>query len=112
MARALREGSRLAVFNAQDRDNGIMLSCGQHCATKVSNSLYSSIRSMVPVLRNCYVYFEMTIIPPSHAASLNPHQTLASLSIGLSTLEMPLNTLVGSWKSSVGLCTNGQILTG
>jgi len=23
---------------------------------------------------------------------------------------MPLNTLVGSWKGSVGLCTNGQIL--
>ena len=32
------------------------------------------------------------------------------MSIGLSTQEMPLNTLVGSWKGSVGLCTTGQIL--
>ena len=137
MAKALREGSRLAVFNAHDA-NGIHLTYGQvciiqtclfllkssitwflnlffciiqHCATKVSNAPYCSIRSMVPILRNCYVYFEMTVIPPSHA-SFYHHQTLASLSIGLSTLDMPLNTLVGSWKSSVGLCTNGQILTG
>lgn len=35
---------------------------------------------------------------------------MASLSIGLSTTEMPLNTLVGAWKSSIGLCTTGQVL--
>jgi len=111
MAKALREGSRLAVFNAQDAGNGIHLTCGQHCVSKISTALYCSMRSMIPILRNCYVYFEMTVLPPVHA-SLQQHQTLASLAIGLSTLEMPLNTLVGSWKSSAGLCTNGQILTG
>ena len=35
---------------------------------------------------------------------------MASLAIGLSTTEMPLNTFVGAWKSSIGLCTTGQIL--
>lgn len=43
------------------------------------------------------------------------HQDLAvgqspvTLSIGLSTVEMPPNTLVGAWQGSVGLCTTGQI---
>jgi hypothetical protein len=35
---------------------------------------------------------------------------MTTLSVGLSTLEMPLNTLVGAWKGSVGLCSTGQIL--
>lgn len=104
MAKALKEGSRLAVFNANDSDSGIHLSCGQHVATKVSNELYCSIRSMIPLLHNCYVYYEMTVLSPQQQ-----HSTVASLSIGLSTLSMPLDTLVGGWKSSVGLCTNGQI---
>ncbi|GMH76444.1 hypothetical protein TL16_g07085 [Triparma laevis f. inornata] len=104
VAEALRQQSRLAVWNAQDTGNGIKLTCGQHCATKVGNTLYCSTRSMVPVLRNCYVYFELNIGAPAQ------DHDMASLSIGLSTQEMPLNTLVGSWKGSVGLCTTGQIL--
>ena len=63
---------------------------------------------MVPVLRNCYAYFEMTVLPRANVALPT---SMATLSIGLSTLEMPLNTLVGAWKGSVGLCTTGQILT-
>jgi len=111
MARALREGKRLAVFNAADVASGIVLSCGQHVATKVGNPLYCSARSMCPVLRNCYVYFEMTSLCPPPSAD-DPFQGSAAttLSIGLSTLEMPLNTLVGAWKSSVGLCSTGQIM--
>ena len=108
MAKALKEGSRLAVFNAYEQGNGVALSCGQHCATKVGSDVYCSTRSMIPVLRNCYVYFEMSVStpPPTSGTMLQP----ASLSIGLSTLEMPLNTLVGAWKGSVGLATTGQIL--
>jgi hypothetical protein len=63
---------------------------------------------MVPVLRNCYAYFEMTVLPRANASLPT---SMATLSIGVSTLEMPLNTLVGAWKGSVGLCTTGQILT-
>jgi hypothetical protein len=35
---------------------------------------------------------------------------MATLSVGLSTEEMPKNTLVGAWQGSCGLCTTGQIL--
>ena len=110
MARALSEGKRLAVFDAKDAGNGIELTCGQHLATKVGNMLYCSARSMVPILRNCYVYFEMTVMPS--AVGNNAFQaSMVTLSIGLSTEEMPSNTLVGAWSGSVGLCTTGQILT-
>ena len=110
MARALSEGKRLAVFDAKDAGNGIELTCGQHLATKVGNMLYCSARSMVPILRNCYVYFEMTVMPS--AVGNNAFQaSMVTLSIGLSTVEMPSNTLVGAWSGSVGLCTTGQILT-
>jgi len=113
MAMALKQGSRLAVFNASDAAGGIALTCGQHCATKVGNFLYCSTRSMIPILRNCYVYFEMSVFstPMVGNSMMLPHASVATLSIGLSTLEMPLNTLVGAWKGSVGLCTTGQILT-
>ena len=109
MAKALREGKRLAVFNAYDIGGGINLSCGQHCATKIGNDLYSSARGMIPVLRNSFVYFEMTVSTPPLLSMVLHH---ASLSIGLSTLEMPLNALVGAWKGSVGICSTGQILAG
>jgi len=108
MANALREGKRLAVFDAKDVGNGIELTCGQHIATKVSNMLYASARSMVPVLRNCYVYFEMAVLPRPDAA---PQTTMATLSIGLATEEMPPNTLVGAWQGSVGLCSTGTLLS-
>jgi len=115
MSSALREGSRLAVFDAADTGGGgIALSCGQHIATKVGNALYCSTRSMIPVMRNSYVYFEISVSPPpstdASGNKVNPQVAVATLSIGLSTLEMPLNTLVGAWKGSVGLCSTGQIL--
>eukprot|EP00979_Chaetoceros_neogracilis_P014997 scaffold5222_cov282-Chaetoceros_neogracile.AAC.12 len=109
MAKALCEGKRLAVFNAYDVGAGINLSCGQHCASKIGNDLYSTARGMIPVLRNSFVYFEMTVSTPP-LLSMMLHHT--SLSIGLSTLEMPLNALVGAWNGSVGLCSTGQVLAG
>ena len=78
-------------------------------ATKVGNLLYCSTRSMIPILRNCFVYFEMTVLPRP-GGGLISRSSLATLSLGLSTKEMPPNTLVGAWKGSVGLCTTGQIL--
>jgi hypothetical protein len=109
MAEALTQGKRLAVFDADDASAGIDLGCGQHVATKVGNLLYCSTRSMVPILRNCFVYFEMTVLGRS-GGGLISQTSLATLSVGLSTKEMPPNTLVGAWKGSVGLCTTGQIL--
>ncbi|CAN0022314.1 unnamed protein product, partial [Choristocarpus tenellus] len=97
----LRRQERLAVLNNHDAADGIRLTCGQHCATKVGSTLYSSIRAMVPVLRNRYVFFQISVMV---------QELLPSLSIGLSTPEMPLSTLVGAFSNSVGLCSTGQIL--
>lgn len=110
MAMALAQGRRLAVFDADDASAGIDLTCGQHVAAKVGNMLYCSTRSMVPILRNCFVYFEITVLP-RNGGNLIPQASMATLSIGLSTKEMPPNTLVGAWQGSVGLCTTGQLLT-
>lgn len=113
MARALQDAKRLAVFDVKDKNSGIELTCGQHVATKkAGNMLYCSTRSMVPVLRNCYVYFEILVMPSLAAVGAVPQQAsmMATLSIGLSTGEMPPNTLVGAWQGSVGLCSTGQIL--
>ncbi|KAL3921796.1 MAG: hypothetical protein SGILL_002556, partial [Bacillariaceae sp.] len=110
MAVALRGGKRLAVFDADDASAGIDLTCGQHVATKVGNLLYCSTRSMIPILRNCFVYYEMTVLPRPGGGGLISQTSMATLSLGLSTKEMPPNTLVGAWKGSVGLCTTGQIL--
>jgi hypothetical protein len=107
IAKALRDGRKLAVFNSADASGGLLLTRGRHCATKVGNDLYASVRGMIPILRNCYVYFEMSIATPRFLTVML-HQ--ASLSLGLSTMEMPLNALVGAWKSSVGLCSTSQIL--
>ena len=109
MAKALKDGRTYAVFNAADVGNGINLTCGYHCASKVGNDIYCSVRGMIPVLRNRFVYFEMSVSTPALLSMMLHH---ASLSIGLSTLEMPLNALVGAWKGSVGLCSTGQILAG
>jgi hypothetical protein len=102
-SQALEENKRLAIF-ACDKDSGIELTCGKHIATKGGDMYYASARSMVAVLRNCFVYFEFTVLPRLGSPAM------ATLAIGLSTEEMPPNTLVGAWQSSVGLCTTGQIL--
>lgn len=90
MAQALYQGRRLAVFDADDASAGIDLTCGQHVATKVGNMLYCSTRSMVPILRNCFVYFEMTVLPRP-GGKIIPQAHMATLSVGLSTKEMPPN---------------------
>lgn len=48
---------------------------------------------------------------PRPVENVVPQASMVTLSIGLSTEEMPPNTLVGAWSGSVGLCTTGQILT-
>ncbi len=98
----LKRQSRLAVLNPHGTARNISLSCGQHCATKIGSALYSSIRSMVPVLRNRYIFCQFNITANQSSAT--------SLSIGLSTSDMPENALVGAWKHSVGLSSTGQIL--
>lgn len=110
MARALREGRRLAVFDARD-STGIELSCGQHIATKVGNILYCTTKSMVPILRNCFVYFEITCMPRPPSTT-SPAPSMATLSVGVATEELPSHSLVGNLIGSIGLCSTGQVLAG
>lgn len=98
----LKRQSRLAVLSSHGAAEGIILSCGNHCAVKVGPALYSSVRAMVPILRNRHIFFQFSIMAQEAA--------VASLSLGLSTAEMPLNTLVGAWQHSVGICSTGQVL--
>lgn len=108
-SQALEDNKRLAVLECDD--SGIQLTCGRHCATKVpGNVYYASARSMVSVLRNCFVYYEFLILDMPGPRPGQAPPPVATLSIGLSTNEMPPNTLVGAWQGSVGLCTTGQIL--
>ncbi|KAG5182183.1 hypothetical protein JKP88DRAFT_186372 [Tribonema minus] len=102
-AEFLRSQARLAVLNGHAAADGISLTCGHHCAAKTGTAqLYSSVRAMVPVLRNRYVFCQFSVAAQE--------AIVPSLSIGLSTPEMPLNTLVGTWSHSIGLSSSGQIL--
>jgi hypothetical protein len=110
VAQALRQSKQLAVFDAKDVANGgIELSCGQHLAKKVGVVPYCSARSMIPILRNSWVYFEMFILP-SPSGRMVAQGTMTTLSIGLATGEMPSSHLLGAWSGSVGLTNTGQIL--
>lgn len=101
-AEFLKRQARLAVLNSHGASDGIALTCGLHCATKVGTGMYCSVRAMVPVLRNRYVYFQFSVTALE--------ATVPSLSIGLSTADMPLNTLVGTWSHSIGLSSTGHVL--
>lgn len=128
----LTGGSDLRVprFNAHDCHEDIYLSCGRHCASKVGTGTYRSVRASVSLQKNRFVYFEMTLqqgraplrgVTQSASGSRSGSSFLqgnaagtnignakdraeidASVCIGLSTRLMPLNTLVGASKYSVG----------
>ncbi|KAH7479706.1 uncharacterized protein KRP23_6494 [Phytophthora ramorum] len=133
-------GLRVPRFNSHDCHEDIYLSCGRHCASKVGTGMYRSVRSTVPLQKNRFVYFEMTLQQgrtpvrganqganrleaPSPAArnvpglsggtggNVNDRPGIdASVCIGLSTRLMPLNTLVGASKHSIGFYSAGHVL--
>ncbi|KAG6976812.1 hypothetical protein JG688_00000986 [Phytophthora aleatoria] len=139
-------GLRVPRFNAHDCHEDIYLSCGRHCASKVGTGMYRSVRASVPLQKNRFVYFEMTLqqgrtparganqsasrleasSQAAHGSSSvlgssagttlgNPNDRAgidASVCIGLSTRLMPLNTLVGASKNSIGFYSAGHVLVG
>ncbi|KAG3035969.1 hypothetical protein PC128_g2729 [Phytophthora cactorum] len=139
-------GLRVPRFNAHDCHEDIYLSCGRHCASKVGTGMYRSVRASVPLQKNRFVYFEMTlqqgrtparganqsasrleassqaargsssVLGSSAGTTLgNPNDRAgidASVCIGLSTRLMPLNTLVGASKNSIGFYSAGHVLVG
>ncbi|KAG7383106.1 hypothetical protein PHYPSEUDO_004028 [Phytophthora pseudosyringae] len=136
---------RVPRFNAHDCHEDIYLSCGRHCASKAGAGMYRSVRASVPLQKNRFVYFEMTLqqgwtpvrganqsasrLESSSQASRGSSSLLgsagasvgnvndrpgidASVCIGLSTRLMPLNTLVGASKYSIGYYSAGHVLVG
>ncbi|CAH0473297.1 unnamed protein product [Peronospora belbahrii] len=135
---------RVPRFNAHDCHEDIYLSCGRHCASKVGTGMYRSVRASVPLQKNRFVYFEMTLQQsraPLRAVNYNASSSSqlarggtsfsqgtgagtyigstsdrvgidASVCIGLSTRLMPLNTLVGASKNSIGFYSAGHVLVG
>ncbi|KAL3666809.1 hypothetical protein V7S43_008428 [Phytophthora oleae] len=136
---------RVPRFNVHDCHEDIYLSCGRHCASKSGTGMYRSVRGSVPLQKNRFVYFEMTLqqgrTPARGANSTAPRLDAsqsaraassvlssglgagigtvndrpgidASVCIGLSTRLMPLNTLVGASKYSIGFYSAGHVLVG
>lgn len=54
-------GLRVPRFNVHDCHEDIYLSCGCHCASKLGTGMYRSVRASVPLQKNRFVYFEMTL---------------------------------------------------
>lgn len=101
-ANEAKSRGQLATYDPTQASNGIVLSCGNHCVTKVGKMLCSSCRAMVPIRFDQYVYFEFSVTVSS---SQQP-----SLALGLVPPDCPLNVMVGSWPRSIGLYCDGQIL--
>jgi hypothetical protein len=89
VAKNAQNSGQHAVFDPAQSSNGIVLSCGNHCALKVGTGLCSSTRTMVSVPQNRYVYLEFSITAAN--------ETTPSIAIGLSPPDCPLNVTVGSW---------------
>lgn len=97
-----RNRGKFAAFDPNQASEGLALTCGNHCAFKVGKSLCCSCKAMIPIRRDVYTYFEFSIT--------SSHEKVPMVSVGISPQECPLNVMVGSWNSSLGLYTDGQLL--
>jgi len=93
-----------AVYDQDQKSDGIALTCGNHCALKVGRAMVSSCRAMIPIRPSTLVYVEFSITTSG--------EQKPELCLGLATSECPLNVMVGSWKGTLGLHSDGQILIG
>jgi hypothetical protein len=78
--------------------------------------LYRSVRGTVSILRNRYVYFEMELSsgpsPTVASGVVGSAREEISACIGIAPRSMPLNTLVGTARNSVGFYSAGHVLVG
>lgn len=97
-----RTSGQCAVFDPNQKLDGLALSCGNHCAMKVGTGHCCSCRSMLPIRANTYVYLEFSVTVSG--------SQIPTLCVGLAPPDCPLNVMVGSWPRSVGLFSDGQLL--
>eukprot|EP01035_Chromulina_nebulosa_P017753 gene17753-23352_t len=91
-----------AAFDPKQAAVGLVLTCGNHCIYKSGEILCGSCRSMLPISSDVYTYFEFSLTAT--------YETIPLVAIGISTSSCPLNVMVGSWKESIGLYSDGQLL--
>ena len=97
-----RNSGQFAVFDPNQRSDGLALTCGNHCALKVGKGQCCSCRSMLPIRANTFVYLEFSVTVTG--------SQIPTLCVGLAPPDCPLNVMVGSWPRSVGLFSDGQLL--
>jgi hypothetical protein len=97
-----RTSGQCAVFDPNQKSDGLALTCGNHCALKVGKGQCCSCRSMLPVRANTFVYLEFSVTVTG--------SQVPTLCVGLAPPDCPLNVMVGSWPRSVGLFSDGQLL--
>lgn len=99
-------------FNKSECDQEVHLTCGRNCAVKEGPGMYRSVRGTVPILRNRHVYFEMKLSSDALPVPLNgivPDENVNAC-IGIAPRSMPLNTLVGTARNSIGFTSAGHVL--
>lgn len=97
-----RTSGQCAVFDPNQKSDGLALTCGNHCALKVGKGQCCSCRSMLPIRANTFVYLEFSVTVTG--------SQVPTLCVGLAPPDCPLNVMVGSWPRSVGLFSDGQLL--
>jgi hypothetical protein len=97
-----RDRGKYAALDPSQASEGLALTCGNHCAFKICEALCCSSRAMIPIRRGAYTYFEFSI-----TAS---HEAVPMVSVGIAPQVCPLNVMVGTWATSIGLYTDGQVL--
>lgn len=97
-----RTSGQRAVFDPNQKSEGMALTCGNHCALKVGMGHCCSCRSMLPIKANTFIYLEFSVTVTG--------SRVPTLCVGLAPPDCPLNVMVGSWPRSVGLFSDGQLL--
>jgi hypothetical protein len=94
---AAKMSKKMAVFDPSQTSEGLSLACGNHCLMKAGKGLCYSSRSMLPLRADAaYIYYEFSV------TATNNH-TPVVLSLGFSSAESPLSTMVGSSALSLGV---------
>mmetsp|Transcript_22631 Transcript_22631/g.37933 ORF Transcript_22631/g.37933 Transcript_22631/m.37933 type:complete len:495 (+) Transcript_22631:197-1681(+) len=90
-----------ATFNASDCHDHIQLSHARLCATKIREGMYRSVRGLCSIPTNALVYFEV---------DLCPERPERGVCVGVSTAALPLNSLVGTGRGSIGWYSSGEVI--
>jgi hypothetical protein len=61
LAKEAKNKGYLAVFDSKKSSDNMVLSCGGHCANKIGENRCAISQSMLPIMKDAYVYFEYSL---------------------------------------------------